>query len=81
MNKKNLRASGVILFFTLTWMVSGYFAPGDPEVFEPEIKNQKVVTINSIAQDFSLPITVKGESQAFSKVDIKAQTQIGRAHV
>ncbi len=74
MNKKNLRASAFIFGIAVAWMVSGYFAPGDPEVFEPEIKNQKVVTINSIAQDFSLPITVKGESQAFSKVDIKAQT-------
>ena len=74
MNKKNLRASAFIFGIAVAWMVSGFFAPGDPEIFEPEIKNQKVVTINSIAQDFSLPITVKGESQAFSKVDIKSQT-------
>jgi len=74
MNKKNLRASAFILAIAVAWMISGFFAPGDPEVFEPEVKNQKVITINSNAQDFSLPITVKGESQAFSKVDIKAQT-------
>ena len=72
MNKKNLRASAAILTIALAWMISGFFAPGDPEVFEAEVKNQKVITINSNAQDFSLPITVKGESQAFSKVDIKA---------
>lgn len=74
MNKKNVRASLVILFIAIAWMISGYFAPGDPEIYEPEQKNQKVITINSIAQDFSVPVTVKGESQAFSKVDIKAQT-------
>ena len=74
MNKKNLRASAFILAIAVAWMISGLFAPGEPKVFEPEIKNQKVITINSLAQDFSLPITVKGESQAFSKVDIKSQT-------
>ena len=74
MNKKNLRASAVILAIAVAWMISGFFAPGDPELYEPEIQNQKVIAINSNAQDFSLPITVKGESQAFSKVDIKAQT-------
>ena len=74
MNKKNLRASAFILAIAVAWMISGFFAPGEPKVFEPEVKNQKVITVNSVAQNFSLPITVKGESQAFSKVDIKAQT-------
>ena len=74
MNKKNLRASAFILAIAVAWMISGFFAPGEPKVFEPEVKNQKVITVNSVAQNFSLPITVKGESQAFSKVDIKANT-------
>ena len=74
MNKKNLRASAFILAIAVAWMISGFFAPGEPKVFEPEVKNQKVITVNSVAQNFILPITVKGESQSFSKVDIKAQT-------
>ena len=45
MNKKNLRASGVILLIAVAWMISGFFAPGDPEVFEPEAKNQKVIML------------------------------------
>ena len=66
MNKKNLRASAFILAIAVAWMISGFFAPGEPKVFEPEVKNQKVRTVNSVAHNFSLPITVKGESQAFS---------------
>ena len=37
MNKKNLRASGVILFFTLIWMISGYFAQTEPEEYIAQI--------------------------------------------
>ena len=74
MNKKNLRASAVILIITIIWMISGYFAQKDPIKYEAPIEKETVLVIASVAQDFSLPVLVKAESQAFSKVDIRAQT-------
>ena len=74
MNKKNLRASAVILLFTVIWMISGYFAQTEPDEYvAPETK--EVVLVNtSKASDYRLPVTVKAESQAFSKVDVRSQT-------
>ena len=74
MNKKNLRASGVILFFTLIWMISGYFAQTEPEEYVAPVSKEVVLVNNSKAVDYRLPVTVKAESQAFSKVDVKSQT-------
>ena len=74
MNKKNLRASAAILTITIIWMISGYFAQKDPVKYEAPIEKETVLVIASVAQDFSLPVLVKAESQAFSKVDIRAQT-------
>ena len=74
MNKKNLRASGVILFFTLIWMISGYFAQTEPEEYVAPVSKEVVLINNSKAVDYRLPVTVKAESQAFSKVDVKSQT-------
>jgi multidrug efflux pump subunit AcrA (membrane-fusion protein) len=74
MNKKNLRASAAILTITIIWMISGYFAQKDPVIYEAPIEQEIVLVNASVAQDFSLPVLVKAESQAFSKVDIRAQT-------
>ena len=74
MNKKNLRASAVILAITVVWMISGYFAQKDPVKYEAPIEKETVLVNASVAQEFSLPVLVKAESQAFSKVDIRAQT-------
>ena len=74
MNKKNLRASAAILFFTLIWMLSGYFAKSEPVKYEAPVEKEVVLVAVSEAKDFSLPVTVKAESQAFSKVDIRSQT-------
>ena len=74
MNKKNLRASAVILFFTIIWMLSGYFAQSEPVQYEAPVEKEVVLVAQSEARDFSLPVTVKAESQAFSKVDIRSQT-------
>lgn len=74
MNKKNLRASAVILTITVVWMISGYFAQKDPVKYEAPIEKETVLVNASVAQEFSLPVLVKAESQAFSKVDIRAQT-------
>ena len=43
-----------------------------PQVIAKEI--QTVVINESVASDFSLPINVKSETKAFSKVDIRSQT-------
>ena len=74
MNKKNLRASGVILLFTVIWMISGYFAQTEPEEYVAPITKEVVLVNNSKAVDYKLPVTVKAESQAFSKVDVRSQT-------
>lgn len=74
MNKKNLRASGVILVFTVIWMISGYFAQTEPEEYVAPITKEVVLVNNSKAVDYKLPVTVKAESQAFSKVDVRSQT-------
>ena len=74
MNKKNLRASAAILFFTVIWMISGYFAQSEPVEYEAPVEKEVVLVAVSEAKDFSLPVTVKAESQAFSKVDIRSQT-------
>ena len=74
MNKKNLRASGVILFFTLIWMISGYFAQTEPEEYIAPATKEVVLVNNSKAVDYRLPVTIKAESQAFSKVDVRSQT-------
>ena len=74
MNKKNLRASAAILFFTVIWMLSGYFAKSEPVKYEAPVEKEVVLVTQSEARNFSLPVTVKAESQAFSKVDIRAQT-------
>ena len=74
MNKKNLRASGVILLFTVIWMISGYFAQTEPEEYVAPVTKEVVLVNNSKAVDYKLPVTVKAESQAFSKVDVKSQT-------
>lgn len=74
MNNKNLRASAVILFFTIIWMLSGYFAQSEPVEYEAPVEKEIVLVAQSEARDFSLPVTVKAESQAFSKVDIRSQT-------
>ena len=49
MNKKNLRASGVILFFTLIWMISGYFAQTEPEEYIAPATKEVVLVNNSKA--------------------------------
>ena len=74
MNKKNLRASGVILLFTVIWMISGYFAKTEPEEYVAPVTKEVVLVNNSKAVDYKLPVTVKAESQAFSKVDVRSQT-------
>ena len=74
MNKKNLRASAAILFFTVIWMLSGYFAKSEPVKYEAPVEKEVVLVTQSEARNFSLPVTVKAESQAFSKVDIRSQT-------
>jgi len=74
MNKKNLRASAAILVFTIIWMLSGYFAQSEPVEYEAPVEKEVVLVVQSEAKDFSLPVTVKAESQAFSKVDIRSQT-------
>ena len=74
MNKKNLRASGVILLFTVIWMISGYFAQTEPEEYVAPVTKEVVLVNNSKAVDYKLPVTVKAESQAFSKVDVRSQT-------
>ena len=74
MNKKNLRASAAILFFTMIWMISGYFAQSEPVKYEAPVEKEVVLVTQSEARNFSLPVTVKAESQAFSKVDIRSQT-------
>ncbi len=74
MNKKNLRASAAILIITVIWMISGYFAQSEPVEYKATTEKESVLVSVSEAKDFRLPITVKAESQAFSKVDIKSQT-------
>ena len=74
MNKKNLRASAAILLITVIWMISGYFAQSEPVEYKATAEKESVLVSVSEAKDFRLPITVKAESQAFSKVDIKSQT-------
>ena len=74
MNKKNLRASGVILLFTVIWMISGYFAQTEPKEYVAPVTKEVVLVNNSKAVDYKLPVTVKAESQAFSKVDVRSQT-------
>ncbi|MAK16522.1 MAG: hypothetical protein CMQ70_00960 [Gammaproteobacteria bacterium] len=74
MNKKNLRASGVILLFTVIWMISGYFAQTEPEEYVAPTTKEIVLVNSSKAVDYKLPVTVKAESQAFSKVDVRSQT-------
>ena len=74
MNKKNLRASALLLLIVVLYWIQGYFAPQPekPQVLAKEI--QTVVVNESVASDFSLPINVKSETKAFSKVDIRSQT-------
>ena len=74
MNKKNLRASALLLSIVVLYWIQGYFAPQPekPQVIAKEI--QTVVINESVASDFSLPINVKSETKAFSKVDIRSQT-------
>ena len=74
MNKKNLRASATIVFFTVIWMLSGYVAQSEPVIYKAPVEKESVLVNASTAKDFRLPITVKAESQAFSKVDIRSQT-------
>ena len=74
MNKKNIRASAVILAITVIWMISGYFAQSEPVEYKAPVQKESVLVSKSEAIDFRLPITVKAESQAFSKADIKSQT-------
>ena len=74
MNKKNLRASATIVFFTVIWMLSGYFSESEPVEYKAPVEKESVLVNASSAKDFRLPITVKAESQAFSKVDIRSQT-------
>lgn len=74
MNKKNLRASGIILLFTALWMISGYFGQTEPEKYEAPVEKEVVLVNKSSATDYSLPVTIKAESRAFSKVDLRSQT-------
>ena len=73
MNKKNLRASLILLSIVLIYWVQGYFAPKDPEVQIKPKELQTVYVKNSVAQNFRLPIILKSETQDFSKADIKSQ--------
>ena len=57
MNKKNLRASAAILFFTVIWMISGYFAQSEPVEYEAPVEKEVVLVAVSEAKDFSLPVT------------------------
>ena len=55
-------------------MISGYFAQTEPEEYiAPETK-EVVLVNNSKASDHRLPVTIKAESQAFSKVNVRSQT-------
>ena len=74
MNKKNLRASALLFSIVVLYWIQGYFAPQPekPQVLPKEI--QTVVVNESVASDFSLPISIKSETKAFSKVDIRSQT-------
>ena len=74
MNKKNIRMAAFIVVGVVIWMLLGLFAPKEREFERPPAQKLTVLTSNSIAQDYSLPITSKSESEAFSKIDLKSQT-------
>jgi multidrug efflux system membrane fusion protein len=74
MNKKNIRMAAFIVAGVMIWMLLGLFAPEEREFERPPAQKLTVLTSNSIAQDYSLPITSKSESEAFSKIDLKSQT-------
>ena len=74
MNKKNIRMAAFIVAGVMIWMLLGLFAPEERKFERPPAQKLTVLTSNSIAQDYSLPITSKSESEAFSKIDLKSQT-------
>ena len=74
MNKKNLRMAGLIVGGVLIWMLLGLFAPAENEFGGRQATKITVLTKNSSATDYRLPIYTKSESEAFSKVEVKSQT-------
>jgi len=74
MNKKNVRMAAFIVAGVLVWMLLGLFASNDEETFRPPAQKLTVLTTNSSARDYSLPILSKSESEAFSKIDVRSQT-------
>ena len=74
MNKKNIRMAGIILGGVFIWMLLGLFAPSERKPEIRDVEKQTVLTINSEAQDYSLPISIQSISEAFSKVELRSQT-------
>ena len=68
MNKKNLRMAGLIVGGVLIWMLLGLFAPAESEFEEDKLLKITVLTKNSSATDYRLPIYTKSESEAFQKL-------------
>ena len=74
MNKKNIRMAAIILGGVFVWMLLGLFAPSERKPEVRDVEKQTVLTVNSEAQDYSLPISIQSISEAFSKVDLRSQT-------
>ena len=74
MNKKNIRMAAIILGGVFVWMLLGLFAPSERKPEIRDVEKQTVLTVNSEAQNYSLPISIQSISEAFSKVDLRSQT-------
>ena len=68
MNKKNLRMAGLIVGGVLIWMLLGLFAPAENEFGGRQATKITVLTKNSSATDYRLPIYTKSESEAFQRL-------------
>ena len=74
MNKKNLRASGCNTFFHINMDDFWLFCTNRAGRIRSTSTKEVVLVNKSKAVDYRLPVTMKAESQAFSKVDVRSQT-------